>query len=1002
MKRFRLPLAVAAAMALLLIVAVAVIFSSGFQTWAVRRALASRPGFRGTVGGVSAGWRHVEIKALQWENGGAVLTVPTLEVDVPLLAAAVSKNVYVSRAVAQGWTLDLSRIGKAPAAAGATSPSGPKPASPAQPPAASPAPAATVAQAFAGIFAQLQLPVDVSLDGLDLAGEIILPDGRGRATASLRGGGLGAKRQGKFALAANARLTDQQVQAVAVRGELVAAMATPRTFTGLAARLDASASGGKFPNGVKLTAEVSAHRADAGESYSVAVVAGTQEILRVRADFPKDAQRFDGAWKIDLRDADVAPFALGQPLPTFEAVGEGKFDTDASFRGVHAAGRLTATADRLGVIRPELAVLGQLKLATDFDLAESAGVVVVRKLEGNIAGTEPIATVRSLQAFEFKPASGELRATDPAGELLGIVLQSVPLTWAKPFLADVELSGGPVRGELVASPRGGGVSVRSTKSVTLDGLTLARAGKPWMQRVDLALGLVADYTPHGWQAELNGLTAKSGDALLVALNLKAGQLAGASQPIKATGKLEANLPAMLAQPGATGLLALTAGSAAIDFAASLGATREIQAKVNLKSLAASADAAAPKLPNIVADIRADLAVDGKITFSAPIVLERGERKSDLGVRGTVGPEKDKSRTIDAHVTSNQLVIDDTKVLTAILPERPAKAPDPSRDALPPWSGVNGVVELDLKRVIYSDTFEVLNVGGRLQVEAGMLKLEGLQANLGESGRASLTGAVTFEASRPQPYALAADFVVKEFDPGPLFRAANPQQPPTVEGRFAVASKLAARGARLADLALGAGGEFQLTSKGGTFRGLPVNVNRLVENTSKLAGWIVSAGTAISSIAGRKEAFDSRTQALVELAKGLSAVPYDQLSVVLSRDAALNTTLKSFTLISPEVRLTGSGTALHKADASLLDDSLAMEFTLRARGRHAEVLKYLGALEPQADDFGYAACTLPLRIGGTLGKPDTSELNGRLAALALEKAGVTDKAAELVNRLFGGK
>ena len=65
------------------------------------------------------------------------------------------------------------------------------------------------------------------------------------------------------------------------------------------------------------------------------------------------------------------------------------------------------------------------------------------------------------------------------------------------------------------------------------------------------------------------------------------------------------------------------------------------------------------------------------------------------------------------------------------------------------------------------------------------------------------------------------------------------------------------------------------------------------------------------------------------------------------------------------------------------------------------MKYLGALEPQADDLGYAACTVPLKISGTLAQPDPSELNRRLAALALEKSGVTDKASELFNKLLGG-
>ncbi len=101
-----------------------------------------------------------------------------------------------------------------------------------------------------------------------------------------------------------------------------------------------------------------------------------------------------------------------------------------------------------------------------------------------------------------------------------------------------------------------------------------------------------------------------------------------------------------------------------------------------------------------------------------------------------------------------------------------------------------------------------------------------------------------------------------------------------------------------------------------------------------------------------------------------------------------------------MRLTGGGTALHRPGGNFFDDALAMEFKLRARGRQGELLKFLGVLDPQADELGYLPCTVPLRIGGTLARPDASEINVKLAALALEKAGVTEKASELFNRVFG--
>jgi hypothetical protein len=1052
MKRFRLPLVVAGAVAFVFLLLVAVAFSSAFQTWAVRRAIAKYPEIDASVGVVSAGLKRVRLEDVRVTDNGAVLTLPLVEVDLPLFAAIFDEKVHVSRLVAKGWTLELSHppaigLGATPAslptseAAASTPHSSPGSSTPPAPSAGAAAPAAAnsaatsanasaatatapnaAAEAFSGIFGQLRFPIEFSVDGVQLEGHVVLPASRGTVKVSLAGGGLAANHEGRFEVVASAALKDPSVKTVAVRGMVVAAMDTPRSFTRLGAKLDASASGTKFPDGVKLHADIGAARTQAGETYSAALVSAGQDVISVNAALPRSAQAFGGAWKINVRDTDVAPFALGLPLPTFTAVGEGKFDGDARFEAIHLTGRLESTIDRLEAFMPELRVIGEIKVATDFDLAERAGHISVERFEAVMHAVEPVATVRVLQPFAIHLGRAELRTADPARELVALVLHGVPVQWAAPFAASLQLDGGHLRGELSVAARDGGMSLRSTTPLQVDGVAVAQAGRTLLEKIDLRLNASGDYTPRGWQAELTGFNASSGEATLVAIDAKVGQLAGANQPLKATGTLRADLPSLLAQPIAAGNVFLTSGKAAADFVVSVSEKNELEADLKLEELATVVDRNAVKLPSIATKLRADLSGDGKIAFNAPILIQRGERKSDLTLVGTLAPERDGVRAIDATVTSQELVIEDAQILAAAIPEPaapvpPAKSPTdapPARepaattprraDPAPPWAGLSGVVALQLKRIIYSDAVQVNNVTGRLRLDAGMLKLEGLQAGLGETGRADVNGLLSFDTSTPQPYALVADVAVREFDPAPLFRSMSEGQPATVEGKFDVTSKVEGRAATLLELATGAGGSFQLTSKGGVFRGLPVDVGHIVENTSKLAAWLASAGTAISAITGKKDYTEvaNKAEAVAELARGLNPIPYDQLSVSFVRDAALNTTLRNFTLISPEVRLTGSGMARHEPGSCLLENSLAMEFTLRARGRQGELLKYLGALEGQTDDLGYATCTVPLKIGGTLGRPDTSELNTKLTALAIEKSGFGDKAAEFLNKIRGGK
>ena len=996
-KPVRLLLLATGLLVVVLVAGAVLVFNSAVQTWAARRALAQQPRLKARVGQVSAGFQTVALHDLHLEQDGAVITLPSFAAEFSVIDAGLNEKIHLRRLVARGWTLDLSAYqfsAAPPARSGALAPA---------------AVPAAVVQVFQGVFAQAALPFDLTLDGVELEGDVKLPPApgiaSGRAHVVLTGGGLAAGREGAFTFTVTVALVgaDVPVSALTVTGRLAATMDTPRTFSRLATQAEASAVGPQFPNGVKLTTDIAATRAPTGENYVIALSDGTRLLASLRADLPTATRHLTGTWKLDLRDTNLAPFALGRLLPMFALAGEGGLEVETATGEVHATGKLNAAADRLGVIQPELAALGAMKLTAEFDLARSGDSLRVERLSAAFAGARPVGSVEALQPFEFNARTGELKVADPARDLLGLTLLGLPLAWAQPFLKDLVVTGGDVRGAFVATARNGGFTLRPQGPLTVENVSVAQAGKPQLHAVDFSLHASADYTPHGWQAELAPFVAKSGAVTLLTLDAKAGRLAGPDQPIKAAGTFSANLSAALAQPAGGGALRLSAGHAAGEFVVSLGAKQEIQAKLALTDLAAP-EVTKEALPALRAEVRADVTAAGVVTFNLPLLIERDGRTSDLTLAGTVTPGK-AGAVVGARVTSRLLVVEDAEVLAApFAPARTASPEKPAvRDTAPPWAGFSGQLGLALKKVVYSDTLQVSDVTGTLTLEAGAAKLVNVRAGLGDGADTTINGGVTFDGKAAAPYVLAADLALNEFDPVPLFKALNPGQPATVEGKFSVVSRLAGRAATLGAMATAAQGEFQLTSRGGVFRGLPVTYAAKVESAGKIAAGAAAIVDLLGSVTGKKETTDvaNKAQAVAEISKTLAAIPYDQLNVVFTRDAALNTVLKDFTLISPELRLSGGGQATHRPGAALLGESLAMEFKLRARGRTAELLKYLGALEAQPDDLGYAACTLPLKISGTLGRPDTGELNRRLAALALEKSGVTDKASELFNKLLGG-
>ena len=989
MKFGRVFLLVVAGVGVLLLLAVAAAFNSGVQTWAVRRSLASRPGLPITVGRVDAGWNHVIVENVHLVQSGAVLTMPSAEGDLPV-ASAVRGKVLLRRLVAKGWTLDLSHL--RPTSKAALHDPAPPEFSLIASAYAQTVPAVTVPVLFSGIFNQLNLPVDLALDGVDLEGVVILPEVPNqpvaRAKVTIKGGGLAAGKPGKFDYTAVVAFegANAPVREVTFRGLLGVIMDTPRTLARLVASNEAEAVGPNFPSGVKLNFDISAARSTHGEVYAVSISSGTKQLAAMETSYPAGASHLGGNWRVDMRDSDLAPFSFGRELPTFEAIGEGSFDTDTAFAELRASGKLNVTADRLAVIVPHLSGLGAVHATAEFDFAQREDATRVDQLAVTIEGARPIATVQALQAFEFNLRTGELNVADPSKELLGVVFQGLPLAWFGPWLSKegFAISGDDLQGGFSASARNGGFTLRPKGALTIGNLSVGKSdGTQMLAGVDVSLTASADYTPQGWQVEVSQFSTKSAVGTILSLDGKFGQLAGVNQPLKATGNWSAQLPAIFAQPVAGGSRAVTAGDAQGTVAASLGTKQEGELKISLTNLAATG---APTLPAVTVNLRADREATGKVTFSAPVRLEREGRTSDITFAGTIAPPTASGVTIDARVTSDFLEVEDAQILAAPLavPTQPrSKAPTTTTASAPFWSGINGQVSLALKKVVYNGQFQVTDLTGTLQIDAGSIKLANGRGGFDAESDVKLDGGVTYNKAATSPYTLAADFALNNFATAPAFRAIDATKQPTVEARINLTSKLTGAGVSISDLADKTRGDLLITSKGGIFRGLSADLTDRIQKTQ-------SRVTAIASFLGVvTDDFVNKTKILSDIAKFLSEIPFDQLSVTATRDASLNFQLKDFSLISPEVRIVGEGEVRYTENVPILAQPMTLQLNLGARGKLGDLIKRAGLLDARQDNLGYAAFAVPLKIGGTLANPDTNEIRSALLNSALERSGLLD-------------
>jgi hypothetical protein len=994
-------------------------FNSRIQTWAVRRELSARPWLGASVGAVSAGWGSVRIDNLRIERDGAVLTVPAVEARLPVLYAVLERRVLVRGLVAKGWTLDLARAGRAapPGPAGNRAPAPGRNRSFSLLPsarAAGPNPPEAAVALFGGVLSRIRLPFDLALDGVELDGDVVVPARSdfpgGTAEVSVSGGGVAPGGDGRFEFGMDfeAFPAGSPLASLSFEGTLGVSMDSPRTFSRLSARVAASASGAKFPQGVRLGGDAAASRTADGETYSVSLAGDSRDLLSLDADFPYKGARLSGTWQLDVSDPDIAPFALGRALPAFSAVGNGRFDTDAAFAEVHASGGLGVTADRLGSIRPELASVGAVRLASDFDVTRRGSVFRMDRLSASLEGAQPILKVAGLQPFAFNAATGQLEVADASRDLVSVELQGVPPGWSQEFLPGVALSGSPVKGSLAMRASGGGLEIRAATPIAVGDFAAVVAGRPVLHGVAVSIDPSADWAPAGWQVQATGRVSASagpgGDAgagpapvAIAGFSLKFGRLRAAGEPVKAAASLDADLPALLGHLDAGGAWALSRGTLKGSLTASLGAHVSVDAALNLDDLSAQAP-----LPAVGIKVRADWGPDGKVTASIPVLVDRGGRKSDFTLSGALSPSG-AGWLVDGRLDGGAVTVGDLEVLGSAFGAQGAPgAANPGAGAAggspgPFWGGFRGRVAVALGKV---DGLPVptSDVSAALRLEPAALSFDSLRATLGAGGDVKADGSLAYDAGKPDAYALRARLTGDDLDFKPFFQWADPARPAIVEGRFDVVAQASADAPDPAGIAARLRGDFHLTSKGGTFRALSMGPLAKAQNLGKVAAIGAFLGNMASALTGRKDAADisSAAQAVSDFSKSLAAIPYDQLSVEVVRGDAPGLALKDFALISPELRLQGSGLIGDKDGTPFADQGLSLNLTLGARGRAADLLKYAGILDPKPDGFGYAACTIPLNVSGTVSRPDTGDIQAALLKAAVDRSG----AGELLNKLLG--
>ena len=967
------------------------------QTWIAQSVLARQPALQGTLGSLWAGFGKVNVAELQLKIDGAVLTVPSLKAELPLTTAVWDRRFLVRKLVAKGWTLDLRQL-PAPKA-GESTESAPAPdQGQGSPATAERVSVQNVVRLFYGTLSRWALPCDVSLDGVDLEGDVLVAASVGREPVTVhvivKGGGMAAGREGDFAIDASGDFiaADAAMIALAGHGHVVVAMKSPRTFSRVEVKADLSSKGGLVPEGLTLAADVTSALDARAETFSLELNRGSQHLATLLARFPEGTNRLAGTWKLNLQDSDVALFAPNRSLPDFTATGDGRFDCDLALTQLHALGHLSGPISHLGVLAPSLERLGAVTVDTDFDGTRSGQSIRVDRLKASLNGAGMAAVVSSHQSFEIDEPTGDLKPLDPVGDWMDVSLRGFPLAWRPDSTGGFALSGGDATGAFVVRAAKGGFALRSKAPVTAAGVSVQRADKTFVGKLDLALSLLAEYGSEGWRIQAAPLVVSSGGRSLATFDGKASRPAGLDQSIAIAGAWTADLKTLASQSVGPDLSWIRGRSASGDFSAKVGTSTELDGRLSVVGR--------DEGHTITGNLHAEVDETGRISFLAPVKVAFGPSASDLSVEGTSIRDETGTR-LYIKLTGKDVALEHLRLLAASLAEAGgvpvaanagSETPDQVRDRTPFWGDWTGNVAVAFAR-LKAGEFAFEDVGGAFQLGHGSIRLEGGHGALDGQRFANVGGTIAFDAAAEFPYSFKVTASLDRVDAAPLFPVPKSGGEPAIEGYFSIAGTLTGNGMNLHDLLGRTQEELRLTSPAGIVRVLKTDVDEAfpAETASSVSDTLGRMGSGVGKFFGVEDTggFGKKTvsptaEAVIAFINAVSEIGFDEVTLTAVRGTDRTIRLVNIAMTAGDERLTGSGQITYVKDLSLRAQPLSVDLQFWARGRVAKLLSTAGLLSADKDGLGYTRLIQPIHFGGTLEHIDRSQWHNLLVKAATPK------------------
>ena len=644
-----------------------------------------------------------------------------------------------------------------------------------------------------------------------------------------------------------------------------------------------------------------------------------------------------------------------------------------------------ADLPRPEVFAPEMAALQGLSLQGDLQAAVDGEALTL-----NSADLDASANGAQVASVVLKQSLTLGAQQQFSGEIMDIALTNLPLAWVNPWLGSgLELSGAPLSAEIsVSGEAEGGMQITSRKPIEMGPFSLSQYELPLLDNVLVRMNPVVRVGADGAiQYDLGDfqILDRYGDVVSGSLSGSKSPAVGSSplSGLRTKARLQVGLSEAFNQPVLAGRASVLAGQARVQL--DLDGAAEYPAKLQTKITGLRAR----DLPGSRQDYR--LAAQLKQSESGMLSLganfEAGsENRASTSVQlgGQVNPEK-QPLPFKVNMTSSKVVQRDIDLLLAAfkpegsgssgsLPTSSSstsvadlEASSPlqgSTQNSPPWAGLDGEVAIKIDALALNSGHVIRGLSADARISEPLLALNRLEASLEEGGLEG-EARVEYNPASSTTYRVASDFGFENMDPAIFSKKASGSFP--VQGRFNGDLQFVGSGATLESALDAAEGGLTITGRDGLLTAFEL------DNRSQLG--LLGAG-----LLGQQ--FDRPgITAMAQAVPYFKDMRFENFTLKLMRGGDRQVRIPELSFLGDNVRIQGEGLIAASSLSEVLNQPLSLRLSLGAKGRLVEYLETLQLLGPDTSEDGFRNWKQDINIGGTLGDPDTSELQRILSDAA---------------------